>query len=161
MSPTFTGSSKSAIWCFKCSDVIEIRNEIMFNFHTGLPHVNGVERVVLCEFERLLSFSSTSSPHTYLVVSLSRLNKVCAIFLRVATAFSSPCLTPSLHSSIITHSWDTCKQLSTDKDTPTSPPTPHMYFGLRSVTQTVCELLRNTILHLPRPHQQLGMRRHL
>ena len=61
MSPTFTGSSKSAIWCFKCSDVIEIRNEIMFNFHTGLPHVNGVERVVLCEFERLLSFSSTRS----------------------------------------------------------------------------------------------------
>ena len=36
MSPALNGSP--AIWCFECSDAIEIRNGIIFDFYTGLPH---------------------------------------------------------------------------------------------------------------------------
>ena len=37
MSPTLNGSSE--IQCFECSDAIEIRNGILLDFYTGLPHV--------------------------------------------------------------------------------------------------------------------------
>ena len=37
MSPALNGSS--AVWHFKRGDAIEIRNGIMFNFYTELPHV--------------------------------------------------------------------------------------------------------------------------
>ena len=37
MSPALTESS--AIRRFERSDVIEIRNRIIFNFYTGLPHM--------------------------------------------------------------------------------------------------------------------------
>ena len=40
MSPTLHGSS--AIWCFKGSDGIEIRDRITFDFYTGLPHMQYV-----------------------------------------------------------------------------------------------------------------------
>ena len=39
MSTALNGSS--VIWRFEGSDAIEIRNEITFNFYTGLPHVVG------------------------------------------------------------------------------------------------------------------------
>ena len=38
MSPALNGSS--AIWRFEGSDAIEIRNEITFDFYTGLPDVH-------------------------------------------------------------------------------------------------------------------------
>ena len=41
MSPALNGSS--AIRRFKHSDVIEIRNGIIFDFYTGLPHVSRIE----------------------------------------------------------------------------------------------------------------------
>ena len=37
MSPALKGSS--AIWHFKHSNVIEIRDRITFDFYTGLPHI--------------------------------------------------------------------------------------------------------------------------
>ena len=37
MSPTLNGSS--VIQHFECSNVIEIRDGITFDFHTGLPHM--------------------------------------------------------------------------------------------------------------------------
>ena len=37
MSPTLSGSS--ALQCVKLSDVLEIRNGIIFNFYLGLPHI--------------------------------------------------------------------------------------------------------------------------
>ena len=41
MSPALNGSS--AIRRFKCSNAIEIRDGITFDFYTGLPHVANTE----------------------------------------------------------------------------------------------------------------------
>ena len=37
MSPALNKSS--VMWCFEHSGAIEIRNGIIFNFYTGLPHI--------------------------------------------------------------------------------------------------------------------------
>ena len=37
MSPALNESS--ALECFECSNAIELRNEIMFDFYPGLPHM--------------------------------------------------------------------------------------------------------------------------
>ena len=37
MSPALNGSS--ALQCFECSNAIEIRNGIMFDFYPGMPHI--------------------------------------------------------------------------------------------------------------------------
>ena len=44
MSPALKGSS--ALECFEGGNVIEIRNGIMFDFYTGLPHI--VFNIWLC-----------------------------------------------------------------------------------------------------------------
>ena len=38
LSPALNGSSE--IWHFECSNAIEIRGGIMFDFYTGLPHMH-------------------------------------------------------------------------------------------------------------------------
>ena len=43
MSPALNGSS--VIWRFEGSDAIEIRDEITFDFYTGLPHIASDEIV--------------------------------------------------------------------------------------------------------------------
>ena len=55
MSATLNGSS--ALQCFEHSDVVEIRNRVMFDFYPGLPHIKQT-----CE---LNSFTPASIPYSY------------------------------------------------------------------------------------------------
>ena len=64
MSPALNGSS--AIRHFECGNAIEIRNEIIFDFHMGLPHMDVVnlEMFFFCIKYDGLSIPSTLLPHT-------------------------------------------------------------------------------------------------